>query len=122
MPSKIPAILVALIGAALPLSTVCAASKPDPWATLTIKPSWQQQTRIEFRTIRLDPDTRQLHYWMRRRQREPAQQADSRTCRALRAVMGQLKQSDPLATPPPRLQYEHHLHTAICPCYTLHCP
>src|SRR3546814_8208909 len=58
MPSKIPAILVALIGAALPLSTVCAASKPDPWATLTIKPSWQQQTRIEFGTIRLDPDTR----------------------------------------------------------------
>src|SRR3546814_16808244 len=106
MPSKIPAILVALIGAALPLSNVCAASKPDPWATLTIKPSWQQQTRIEFGTIRLDPDTRQLNYWMRCTKGATVPQDDRRTCRAIPAVIGEMLQIDTLHPHPQGVQGE----------------
>src|SRR3546814_13692215 len=83
-----------------------------PISTLTIKPSWQQQTRIEFGTIRLDPDTRQLHYWMRRTQGETVQQADSRTCRAMRAVIGAMKQIEPLQPAHPGFQDRDLLITA----------
>src|SRR3546814_2441238 len=93
-----------------------------PISTLTIKPSWQQQTRIEFGTIRLDPDTRQLHYWMRRTQGETVQQADSRTCRAMRAVIGEMKQIEPLQPDPPGFQDGDLLITADGTWYTLEGP
>ncbi|RJG52911.1 hypothetical protein D0Z70_17880 [Sphingobium terrigena] len=86
-----------------------AASNPDgpagpwvpAWATLTIKPSSRDETRIEFGTIRLNPDTRQLDYWMRRTQRHTVQKADSMTCPAMRAVIGEMKRIEPLQPDPP---------------------
>lgn len=122
MPRKIPAMLLALVGATFPLSTAYAASKPDPWATLTIKPSWQQQTWIEFGTIGLDPDTRQLHYWMRRTQGETVQQADSRSCPAMRTVIGEMKRIEPLQPDPPGFKDDDLLITADGTWYTLEGP
>lgn len=71
------------------------------WATLTIKPSWQEETRIEFGTIRLNPDTRQLDYWMRRMHGRTVQQADSMNCPAMRALIGEMKRIEPLKPDPP---------------------
>ncbi len=70
------------------------------WATLTIKSSWQDGTRIEFGTIRLNPETRQLDYWMRRTHGRTVQQADSMTCPAMRGLIGEMKRIEPLQPDP----------------------
>ncbi|WP_156479367.1 hypothetical protein [Sphingobium herbicidovorans] len=100
-------VLMAMTGTALFLAASAAlASAPTspPWATLTIKPSWQQQTRIEFGTTWLNPDTRKLDYWMRREQNGIVQRADSNSCPAMRAVIGEMKRIEPLQPDPPGFQ------------------
>jgi hypothetical protein len=73
-----------------------------PWATLTIKPSrGENETRIEFGTTRLNSDTRQLEYWMRRQQNGMVQRANSNSCPGMRAVIGEMKHIEPMQPDPP---------------------
>src|SRR3546814_13895786 len=59
---------------------------------------------------------------MRRTQGETVQQADSRTCRAMRAVIGEMKHIEPLQPDPPGFQDGDLLITADGTWYTLQGP
>lgn len=116
---------------ALAVSGSCVAraapEAPGPprgpaWATLTIKPSWQDETRIKFCTIRLNPETRQLDYWMRRAHGRTVQQADSITCPAMRGLIGEMKRIEPLQPDPPGFSDKDILMTMDGTLFTLKGP
>lgn len=93
-------ILGAALLAAYALPALAQADRP--WATLTIKPALGEiETRIAFGTTRLNPDTRKLDYWMRRERGGVVERADSATCPAMRAVIGEMKHIEPMQPDPP---------------------
>ena len=114
-----------ILGAAL-LATYAlpALAQADrPWATLTIKPALGEiETRIAFGTTRLNPDTRKLDYWMRREQNGIVQRADSKSCPAMRAVIGEMKAIEPMQPDPPGFQDGDILITMDGTWYTLEGP
>src|SRR3546814_16507168 len=86
---------------------------------------FKQKTAYEMRISDWSSDVCSsdlLHYWMRRTQGETVQQADSRTCRAMRAVIGEMKQIEPLQPDPPGFQDGDLLITADGTWYTLEGP
>lgn len=121
---KASATLKDMIGVAqlLAANTALASSPPFPWATLTIKPSWQAQTRISITTVGLDRDTRRLDYLMVREQNGVLQQADSRNCPVMRVVIGDMKAIELMQPDPPGFSDDDLTVTADGTWYTLEGP
>ncbi|MFT3966058.1 MAG: hypothetical protein QM690_09270 [Sphingobium sp.] len=107
---------------ALGLCTGLGAQETRPlsgqWATLTIEPQLRRNhIEIIFGTLRLDPVTKPLEYWIERRERRGSAEtmawADSRRCSPLHPLIAAMRDLEPLRPDPPGFNDDAALSLAV---------